>query len=294
MSDIKILNQKPFQILLIEPGSISKLDWNNPNYLQTLISMPFIKSYETEADLFFNKLEDLLQIGSDGTNFHLMTEMIADEPNYNYEIIYVDTLNKKSGMEFNELASMLHVNNEIVKGNCVIIKNYIPTLDISGNTMSFSDMTSSELYKILRRRGFTTVVTWEDDWKEEEFYGDIENYAKKFFEDEYYHKFEISFLKHNLNIWYTKSEYGKKNVCGNLIDCLIDKCFIFTKLTDTIRGYITKDEVNKILKLSTVLKLPYQVDNKWLEEEKDEFDRKIIKNKYRILDNVYQENIINF
>ena len=62
---------------------------------------------------------------------------------------------------------------------------------------------------------------------------------------------------------------------------------IFTMLTDTIRGNITLNEVNKIIKLSTVLEPPYKPDDKWLSDEKDIHGRNIIKNKYRILDNTY-------
>jgi hypothetical protein len=288
MSELKIFNEKPFYILVIEPGSIKELDWNNPNYIQSLISQPFVKTYEIEPDKFFNKIEEYLKIGTDGTNTHLMTEIISDEPNYNYEIIYVDTLNKKSNMEHNELASLIHLENEIIKGNCILIRNYIPTLS---NDMLISDMNTSYLHKILRRRGMISVVAWEDSWREEEFYGDIENYADKFFEGEKYNKVEIAFLKHNLNIWYLESEYGVKNVVGNLINVPIEKCFIFTKLTNFIKGWITKDEVNKIIKLSTILEPTFKPDNKWFEDEKDETGRKIIKNKYRILDNVYQEYI---
>ena len=284
MTDIKIFNEKPFHIMLIEPGKISHLDWNDPSYIQNLISLPFVKTLEVEPSKFFNKIEELLVIKE---NSHLMTEMISDEPNYNYEIIYVDTLNKKTDLVHNELASMLHLENERIHGNAIIIRNSIPTLNTS---MLFDNMTSSELYKILRKRGFTTVIAWEDSWREEDFYGDIENYANKFFEEEKYVKCEIAFLKHNINIWYLKSKYGTKNVCGSLINDPIEKCFVFTMLTNTIRGWITKDEVMKIIKLSEVLTPPFAPDNKWFKEEKDEFGRKIIKNKYRILDNIYQEH----
>ena len=60
-------------------------------------------------------------------------------------------------------------------------------------------------------------------------------------------------------------------------------------LTDKIRGCITKDEVEKIIKLSTILTPPFRYDAKWAEEEKDEHNRTIIKNKYRVLDITYQE-----
>jgi len=297
MSDLKIFNEKPFFVMIIEPGSIKNLDWNDPNYIQNIISLPFVKTYQIKPDQFFNKLEELLKIGSDGNNTHLMTETISDEVNYIYEIIYLDTLNKKSNLEHNELATLLHMENEIVKGNCMLIKSYTPTLIDTNENNVFVDFTSSDLYKVLKRRGFTSVVVWEgvyDSWREEEFFGDLENYANKFFDSERYTKIEIAFLKHNINIWYLKSEYGMKDVLGTLVSCPIEKCFIFTKLTEDIRGHITLDEVNKILKLSKILEPPFKPDNKWLEEQIDKNGKKIIKNKYRILDNVYLENINKF
>jgi hypothetical protein len=287
MSDIKILDEKPFHILLIEPGKISHLDWNSPDYIQTLVNMPFVKTFNVEPSKFFEKVYELLQIKADDDHKHLMTECISEEPNYMYEIIFRDTLNKKTNLVYNELATMLHMEHELINGNCIVIKSYIPTLS---NDMKFVDMTSSELHKVLRRRGFTTVVAWEDSWREDEFYGDLETYANKLFEGEKYSKIEIAFLKYNINIWYLKSEYGTKDVCGTFINVPIEKCFIFTMITDTIRGCITKDEVNKILELSKILTPPFKPDNKWFEEEKDQYGRKIIKNKYRILDNVYNEN----
>jgi len=287
MTDIKILDEKPFHILLIEPGKIEHLDWNNPNYINNLVNMPFVKTFEVEPNKFFEKIYTLLQLKNDDVNKHLMTEAISDEPNFIYEMIYIDTLNKKTNLVFNELATMLHLEHEIINGNCIIVKSNTPTLSID---MKFVDMTSSELHKILRRRGFTTIVAWEDNWREEEFYGDLENYANKLFEGEKYSKLEIAFLTYNINIWYVKSEYGTKDVCGSFINVPIEKCFIFTMITDTIRGCITKDEVNKILELSKILTPPFKPDNKWFEDEKDQYGRKIIKNKYKILDNVYNEN----
>ena len=47
MTDIKIFNEKPFHIMLIEPGKISHLDWNDPSYIQNLISLPFVKTLQT-------------------------------------------------------------------------------------------------------------------------------------------------------------------------------------------------------------------------------------------------------
>ena len=60
-------------------------------------------------------------------------------------------------------------------------------------------------------------------------------------------------------------------------------------ITPTIRGNITLSEVEKIIKLSNYLESPYKMDNKWCEDEKDIHGRNIIKNRFKILDNVYKE-----
>jgi hypothetical protein len=288
MDDFKIFNTKNFYILAIEPGKISHLDWNNPDYVQTLSSMPFIKTHLIEPDKIFDHIHDLLKIDDASVLKHVITETISEEPNYIYQILFIDTLNKKHNLEKNELASMLNITGEQINGNALIIKSYVPTLSTE---MLMDDMTASELTKILKKRGFTQIVVWEnDEWREEEIYGDMENYAKKFFEEEYYDKMEIAFLKHNLNIWYSKSEYGTQDVFGTLIRVPIEKCLVFTMTTNAIRGCISKDEINKIIKLSTVLEPPFRPENKWFDEELDEHGRTIIKNKYRILDTIYKNN----
>jgi hypothetical protein len=64
-------------------------------------------------------------------------------------------------------------------------------------------------------------------------------------------------------------------------------------LTNEIRGNLTIDELQKIIKLSLVLTPPFKPENKWFEEEKDEHNRTIIKNRFRVLDCVYKDNISN-
>jgi hypothetical protein len=289
MSDIKIFNEKPFYIILIEPSQISHLDWNNPNYVQSLVSLPSVKTFLVEPNNLFENIQKLLNITEESKLKHVMNFPIAEEPNYVYEMLYIDTLNKSHNLIKNDFGSLLHTENEEINGNVIIIKSHVPTLS---SDMFMEDMTSDELFKIVKNRGFSKIVVYEEDtFRQEEIYGDIDIYAKKFFDEEYYTKMEIAFLKHNINIWYIKSEYGNQ-VCGSLINVPIEKCIIFTMLTDSIRGSITVDEITKIFKLSTVLEPPFRPDVKWFDEEKDEHGRTIINNKYRILDNVYQEKII--
>jgi hypothetical protein len=278
--NVTIFSNDTFYITLVDVGSISHLDWNNPDYVQTLVSLPLITTHNVSNNTFMDKIYELLNLQP---NTHIVTETIHEEPNYIYQIIFVDTLNKNTILEKNELGSMLNISGEVVNGKAIVIKNFISS---SSNDMHLESMTSSDLYKILHSRGYTKIALFEDDmWREKEIYGDIETFAKKFFEDESYSKKELGFLKHNINILYTKSEYGIE--VGKLIDVKVDKCIVYTMLTDSIRGSITLNEVNKIISLSTKLEAPYNCVDKDSKEEFDEYGRRIVKNKYRILDLYY-------
>jgi len=282
--NVTIFSNDTFYITLIDVGSISHLDWNNPDYVQTLISLPLITTHNVSNNNFMDKIYELLNLQP---NTHIITETIHEEPNYIYQIIFVDTLNKNTILEKNEFGSMLNISGEVVNGKAIVIKNFISS---ASNDMHLENMTSSDLYKILYSRGYTKIVLFEDDmWREKEIYGDIELFAQKFFEDESYLEKELGFLKHNINILYTKSEYGME--VGKLIDTKVDKCIVFTMLTDGIRGSVTLDEVKKIIDLSTRLEPPYTCNEKCEKEEFDEYGRRIVKNKYRILDLYYNNKI---
>jgi hypothetical protein len=280
--NITLFSDDTFYILKIDEGQISHLDWNNPDYVQTLVSLPIISTHLVTRDNFMSKIYELLNLQP---HTHLVTETIWEEPNYTYQIIFIDTLNKLTTLNKNEFASMLNISGEIINGKAIVIKNFVST---TTNEMSLQSMNSSELHRILKARGYTKIVVFEDDmWRETEVYGDIELYAKKFFEDEYYMKKELGFLQHNINIMYTNSEYGTK--VGNILDNKVDKCIIYTMVTDSIRGCITKDEVLKIITLSTKLNAPYTCKDEDMKEEFDEHGRRIVKNKYRTLDSYYNK-----
>ena len=280
-------NEDPFYITLIEDNDLdtNKLDWNNPNYVHNLISQPFVKSVLVTSKNFFDYIGDFFNTNDDNI---IVTETIGEEPLYNYQIIYIDKINNNNTV--NQLASIINTNGDVIHGKAIIIKNYVATLN---NEVKFDNMDSDALHKMIIKRGLNTFVVWDDEsekWREDEIYGTMDVYAKKFFEDEKYKTIEIAFLKHNLNIWYLNSDYGKSNVCGTLLNDKVEKVLIFTKLKNDINGNITKEEIEKIIKLSTVLTPPFNPDNKWFGNEKDEHKRYIIKNKYKILDNVYHEN----
>lgn len=286
-SKFKFFNDKEFYITLIDVNDfdLNKLDWNNPNYVQILTSYSFIRTVLVDSNNFFDYIGEYFKANEDNI---IVTDTISEEPLHTYQIMYIDKVNNNN--KVNQYATLMNINGDVIQGKAIIIKNYVATLT---SDIRFDNMDSTALYKMIKSRGYNTVGIWDSEsekWKEDEVYGPIENYAKNFFEDEPYKTCEIGFLKHNLNILYLNSEYGKSNVCGTLLNGKVEKVLIFTMLTDSFRGNITKEEIEKIIKLSTVLTSPFKPDNKWLEEKRDVHDRIIINNKYRILDNIYQEN----
>jgi hypothetical protein len=106
---------------------------------------------------------------------------------------------------------------------------------------------------------------------------------------------EIPFLMHNLNIWYELLDgvNTKKKVCGNLIDKPVYKCLIFTMKNEEFRGSISLNEINKIIEISNHLEPPFKSEERWIFDEKDDFGRNVIKNKYRVLDHAYFDLIQN-
>jgi len=135
----------------------------------------------------------------------------------------------------------------------------------------------------LENRIKTKVVIYDGEWKEIEVIGNLEDYAKEFFDDVHL-KFESPFLKHNINIWYEKLDGVNSYVCGKILNKPIYKCLWFTMISDEYRGSLSLNEVNTIIKLSNHLNFPYEPPSEWLVDEKDVYGRDKIKNKYRILE----------
>jgi hypothetical protein len=59
--------------------------------------------------------------------------------------------------------------------------------------------------------------------------------------------------------------------------------------SEEFRGNLTLDEVNKIIYLSKILS-DFKTPNKYTEEQTDKIGRKIIYNRFKVLDSVYNEN----
>lgn len=289
---IKLENKKDFKLLLIKANNIQDMNWSDPNYLDDILNSDYVEEVTFSPTQFAEDLGRSLDV----EKYELpdvKCTLFYEEPNYHYEILYIDLLPNYKKKEIENQFSLLLQNNgdEKIFGNALIMKTFVPVNDMK--YMKISDISRNDVKRILENRINTSVITFDNgDYEERKIVGSMEQYAENFFdeEDKYrIQKMEIAFLKHNINIWFTKFVYGFDNVCGNLLKHLvINKCIIFTLINDNIRGNLSMDEFNKIKFLSEKLE-NYSIPEELRDEEKDNIGRLVIKNKYRILEYMFNK-----
>jgi hypothetical protein len=287
-------NDSEFSIFVLEQNEISNLDATQPNYLDKLIESDFIKEGKMDPNNYMEDVGKNLSLTPTGF-YDLKVSLFFEDKKNIYEIIYLnyeppeekDIDENKITLTINELASLLTINGDKIYGNALILKTKLPVEDYS---MKYEDFERKDIRKILERRINTKIVVYEDDYRELDLVGNIETFAESFFEKRHFKRLEIPFLKHNINILYTVFEYGEENVCGTIIKEKIDKCIWFSMYSAEYSCDLSLDEVNKIIYLSDKLD-KYDIPEEFLKEEKDDMNRKLIKNKYRILERVYKNNI---
>jgi len=276
--------------ILIKPSKINDISWTDPNYSKKIMELDAFEIIKVTKDNFLKSISEKLEINKyKMENIAVKNEYIGDEPNYLYEMMYVELINNDDYVtddNFNEIATLFNLVDEKIYSTAIVFKNYIPSLVES---MNLSSISKKDLETILYDRVYTKVVLWNDDkWYEDRAVGDLELYANTFFEGDNFHKMEIAFLMHNINIWFT-SDYGEPDICGKLINKPIEKCIWFTMKTDELRGNLTLDEVKKIIYLSNVLN-SYLTPKEYYEEKHDSNGREINYNKYQVLDQIYSLN----
>jgi hypothetical protein len=282
-----------FDCIVVKSGSISQLVWSDPAYTKKLVQLDLFESVTVNQDNFFEILATKLNINKyhDVVNISIKNEIIGEEPYYLYELLYVD-LEKETkyhtNENLNELASLINTNGDKIYSNAILFRNHLPSLS---DSMTLTTVTKSDLERVLYERVHTKVVLWDDNFREDNVIGDLNEYAKVFFDGEHFEKLEIPFLMHNINIWYQIDSTGGllgKPVCGDIIKKPVEKCIWFTMKSDDYRGNLTIDEVNKIIFLSKIL-TNYQTPYEYTEEKNDYLGRKIVYNKYKVLDHMYNK-----
>jgi hypothetical protein len=291
IADIVAENDNLYKVLVIKPTSIEHLCWKDPNYAKQIIDLDIFDTILINKNNFSELVSISFDINkyTDVKNLTVKNEIIFEEPNYVYDLLYVDLLKAPQHQTtINSVGSLLNINDEIVYSNALLFKNYIPT---DSNEMSLCDMEKTDILHILNNRKENKIVIWEDEWREDTIIGNIEQCAKRFFGEDTYEKIEIGFLSHNINVWYCidKTKLIGQEIGGNIVKGHIEKCFWFTMKTTEYRGNLTLDEVNKIIYLSKIL-TDYKTPTEYIEDSSDHLGRKIIYTKYKVLDLMYNKS----
>jgi len=276
---------------------INSVDWRDPEYSRKVLEFDLVSYQDTNTETFVKSMALGLNIGKYNIEgLPIKTETIADyysptvtntyKPSYVYDMSYIDFSNNREFMtedNMNHLGNLFSVNGDIIHSNAVIFKNRIES---QTDSMIMDVITKEDLQNILYNKVHTLIVTWDEEWKEQRVVGDLHNFANDFFDGEKIYKTEFAFLKYNINIWYTMIDGGSMTLLGKLLKRPIEKCIIFTMNTYDCRGSLSLDEVNKIIKLSKVLP-NFDVPSEYNEEKTDNINRKIVWNKYKLLDRLY-------
>jgi hypothetical protein len=289
-------HKKDFECLVINKGSISHLSFDDLNYVNQLLSLNLCETININSENFSQFVSEKLDVSKYSDKYvFVKNEVIAEEPYNTYEMIYIDFGNDKENAEYtkeehiNEFATLININGEKVYSTAIIFKTNLPSLSKS---MYLKDMTKDNLKQLLLDRVHTKVVVYDSNWREETVVGDLNIFAERFFDGEKIEKIEIPFLMHNINIWYNTCKYsGSYDLCGKIIDGMVENCIWFTMKNDEYRGNLTLDEVKKIIHLSKLLDT-YKTPERFYKEEYDELGRRIIYNKYKVLDYMYKYPIV--
>lgn len=292
---VKMTNTEHFTLLVIEPNQIRERDWSHINYLSDLVNDKFCQYIKVHPEDYIQFIGKYLQVEKYKEPY-IKVQLIFEEKDYITEMMYVEVKEEdicNNNYELNEFANLLNINQDKIFGNVIINRSYVSSTD---NNMHIDNITPQKLHYSLHKRANTTCLLYDSDnelFKEEDIFGPMDFFADSYFGDKKYNikKQEISFLKHIINIWYIENEYGNSDIVGNLIpnNIKVDKMIIFSMWTEDYRDSLYLEDFNKIKFLSTKL-TDYIVPEEYIKEEKDSLGRDIIKNKYKILNLIYNKN----
>lgn len=289
LEEMKFENEDSFEILIIKPSKISHLDWNHPDYLNALLNQSFFESKKVSPQEYAQVLANTLQINKFNGINNVETNIFAEEQEYLYEISYLEVPDKDKTDDLkNEMASLINISGDDVYGHAIIYKTYLP---LNSKSSIFNNMEKKDLFRILDDRANPKVVFYDNEHWEEKQVTDIQKFSDQLFEDDKYKvkKIEFPFLLHNINIWYVEDKYGESKVCGKLVNKMMEKCIWFSRINDEKRTNLYLSDVKKIIELSNKLN-DYVVKKEFTKDEKDELGRDIVKNRFRVLNEVYKSS----
>jgi hypothetical protein len=265
--------------------TVALINTNNETNLTSLNDSNFINYKKVNDD---NLLEEFINFTNMEEDDLADTIICYQEPDKIYQLCYLTKDNNKEKnpkYEYrnipNILASCLTYENKAIRGNAMLIITYLP---INNFDMYNIDVTPDDIKKILYYKNKMIGVEINGEELVE-----IEYEYEKINEFEDYEKLEIGLYKYNLEVFYKKG--GNKNELASKLFCqdMYEKVYVFSKLTEDIYDNLSKDDIDKMIKLSTGNLDDIILSKDELEEKEDEKGRTIINSKYRILYNKYEK-----
>ena len=267
------------------------------NHFKNLIKEYVIIDKEVTVVNLMEKIVKYLEMDSKWTSdirdvcedFESITQIVCVDPN----------TNKEFGMksrDHNYLATLLTYNNELVDGPVVLLKSSLP---INSKKSYPTSITYDYLSFMLLSNNIHTGILLKENNDIEQIYFDNNNnivdingyfYPNKnirqYINDKNYTEVENYLYKFNLNFFVQKEKEtnSKKNIVGSkfLKKDVYGDIVITSKLTQNIFGDLTERDVNNMIKL---LDVKYNLTDEDLKEEKNNDGMKVIKTKFRILNN---------
>ena len=303
-----------FQIILIKPNEFDINDIpfkTSPNeeYREVNRDNIFdIKSNYVNFDLYKEKLSEFIEvINVDESNFmETAVDKIElddkhygdvrdcyDEPNNIYQVMFrlISQYDNKSNLKNNILASLLTYEKELIYGNVILFKTNLPK---DSYDMNNKDVTINELIKIVMNNIYHTGVYFESGKIEQIFYNndyEIVDPLNKFkkrtdidqiMKDEKYGFQKKDILKYNMQFIFDSESHDDINdpMSRLILGPIRGKGLISSPYENDNSFYdISKEEIIDLLKVSP----NFELTNDDLNENSVNDNRKIVKNKYRIL-----------
>ena len=117
-----------FKCLIIKKCSISHLSYGDLDYVNQLLSLNLCEETRFTSDTFTQIITEKLDLSKYNQEcLFAKNETLAEEPNYTYEMIYID-FDKKSDYikdeNINELSTLINISGEKIYSTAILFKKY--------------------------------------------------------------------------------------------------------------------------------------------------------------------------
>lgn len=303
-----------FQIIVIKPNefdlrSIPYKTNPNKNYKEITRSNFFdIKSNYVDFDKFKNIIADYIEVINVDENSFMekVVEHISlddkhygdvrdcyEDPNNIYQVMFrlTSQYDNRKELKNNILASLITYEKELLYGNIVLFKTNLPKDNFK---MTNVDVTIDDIVKLIMNNIYHTGVYIEDNKIQQIFYNNefefvnpLNQFSKRndiehILKNESYGFQTRDILKYNMQLVFDKESHDSINdPMSRIMLGPIRGKGVITSPYDNNNSFLdlSKEELIDILRISP----NFELTAKETKVEKDEFNRNIIKNKYRIL-----------